>query len=73
MVVTFFGICMLTQSKAMFPIHLGRIFIPVGEGGGDGEMKDEQYEQSAAGSWQYWANSEARVISARGRASQKRL
>ena len=32
MVVTFFGICMLTQSKAMFPIHLGRIFIPVGEG-----------------------------------------
>lgn len=48
-------------------------FIPVGEGGGDGEMKDEQYEQSAAGSWQYWANSEARVISARGRVSQKRL
>ena len=42
-------------------------FIPVGEGGGDGEMKDEQYEQSAAGGWQYWANPEARVISAKGK------
>lgn len=28
-------------------------FIPVGEGGGDGEMKDEHYEQSATGGWQY--------------------
>ena len=30
-------------------------------------MKDEQYEQSAAGGWQYWANPEARVISAKGK------
>ena len=42
-------------------------FIPVGEGGGDGEVGHEQYKQSAAGGWQYWANPEARVISAKGK------
>ena len=35
--------------------------------GGDGEVVDEQYKQSAAGGWQYWANLEARVISAKGK------
>ena len=30
-------------------------------------MKDEHYEQSATGGWQYWANPEARVISAKGK------
>lgn len=30
-------------------------------------MKDEHYEQSAAGGWQYWANPEARVISTKGK------
>lgn len=42
-------------------------FIPVREGGGVGEIKDEQHEQSAAGGWWYWASPEASLIRAKGK------
>lgn len=46
-------------------------FILVGEGGGDGGIRDEHHKQSAAGGWVSWTSPKKSVITARGKSGSE--